>query len=185
MDTINYSNGNVNTVSIQDYDTKPQHFMSESGRVINTRFTPENESELHAILEHENNQRKQTPVGNLKEHIESLIDNRINEEAERICSQMSALSKPNSPDKALFMIRLSDEFTSLATSLDQDRLFNILPYEDKAFTQVNGKKGIFVTVTSNEVEKSSIKKKILDAEKQVVKQQKSTSKKSEKSMEVL
>jgi len=178
--TIHYANKDDKTISIQDYDEKRNYFMSENGWVTDIRFTPENESELDVILAHESNQRKQTPVGNFKEHIESLIDARINKEAERICSRINTLSEPNSPDKALFMVRLSDEFTSLASSKDQSRLFDILPYEDKAFSQIKGKKGIFVMLENKEVMKPSIKKKILDAEKEVNKHQKKISEKSKK-----
>lgn len=164
--TVSYEDMHDLVVSRKEFGTDRHKIMSESGNVKNIRFHPENENELATILEHEKKQREQTPVGNFKDHIKSLVDSRVKSETDRICSEIQGLTEPNSPNKTHFMVKLSDEFMCLASSKDQDRLFDALPYKTKNLTNIKGEKGILLTVTKDEIQKPSIRKQLADAAKQ-------------------
>ena len=77
--TIHYTDEPSKTVTRQTFDADRTKLMVESGNVTHLRFYPENDKELSAILECQQKQREQTPIGNFKEHIKSLPDNRANQ----------------------------------------------------------------------------------------------------------
>ena len=178
--TISYEDMHDVVVSRKEFDVDRHKLMSESGNVKNLRFHPENANEIATILEHEQNQREQTPVGNFKDHIKSLVDSRVKGEADRVCGEMQGLTEPNSPNKTHFMVKLSDEFMRLASSKDQSCLFDALPYKTKTLTNIKGEKGIFLTVTKDEIQKPSVRKQLAAAAKEAAKQQKTAPDKSAK-----
>lgn len=165
--TISYDDGRDTTVSRREYDDDRHHLMSESGNVTSIRFHPEDESVLASILRREQRQRDETPVGSLKAHVKTLVNNRINGEAERITAALKELSEPNSPSKTHFAVPLSHEFLYLASSSDQSRLLDALPFKGKALTGLKGEKGVFATVPKDELQKPSIRAQLAAAAKEV------------------
>ena len=149
--TISYQDGRDTTVSRREYDDDRHRLMSESGHVASVRFHPEDESVLASILRREQRQREETPREIFKPHIKKLVDNRVNNEAERVVSGLSELSEPNSPNKTHFAVPLSHEFMYLASSHDQERLIDALPFKNKFITGLKGEKGLFVTVGKDEI----------------------------------
>ena len=149
--TISYDDGRDTTVSRREYDEDRHRLMSESGRTTGVRFHPEDESVLASILQREQRQREETPKGNFKSHVKELADSRIKGETGRITAALDGLVEPNSPNKTHFMVPLSREFMQLASSNDQSRLFDALPYKSKIFSNIHGEKGVFVTVAKDEI----------------------------------
>lgn len=175
--TISYDDGRDTTVSRLEYDTDRQRLMSESGNVTKIRFHPKDDSELASILQKEQQQRENTPDGNFKAHIKKLANNRVNGEADRIVKSLSEMTEPNSPNKTHFAVPLSQEFMYLASSKDQDRLLDALPYKSKALTGLKGEKGIFATVSKDELQKKpSIRGQLAAAAKEAAAQPKNTDK---------
>ena len=74
----------------------------------------------------------------------------IDNEALRICRQMSALVEPNSPSGTHFMVPLSPDFCARASSKDTAALQKRLPYPSLALTSVEGRKGMFAVVDQEE-----------------------------------
>ena len=81
----------------------------------------------------------------------------VQKEVERVVAAFKELTEPNSPNKTHFAVPLSREFMYLASSRDQDRLFDALPYKTTAITGLKGEKGLFVTVAKDELLKQSEK----------------------------
>lgn len=71
-------------------------------------------------------------------------------EALRICRQMSALPEPNSPSSTHFMVQLSTDFCARASGKDTAALQKYLPYQSLALTSVDGRKGVFAVVDQDE-----------------------------------
>lgn len=71
-------------------------------------------------------------------------------EALRICRQMSALPEPNSPSSTHFMVQLSPDFCARASGKDTAALQKYLPYQSLALTSVDGRKGVFAVVDQDE-----------------------------------
>jgi hypothetical protein len=100
----------------------------------------------------------------------------IKTEAERIIAELAGLTDPNSPNKTHFMVKISHEFLYLASTKDQERLFNALPYKTRTIGNMKGEKGLFVTVTNDEIlkqrgkAKSSILGQLADAQKEAAAQ---------------
>lgn len=90
----------------------------------------------------------------------------VQAEAERIVAAFKELTEPNSPNKTHFAVPLSSEFLFLASSNDQDRLLDALPYKSKALTGLDGAKGIFATVPKDELQKPSIMGQLAAAKKE-------------------
>ena len=155
--TISYEDGREDTVTRRVFDDDRHRLMSESGNVTGLRFHPEDESVLANLLRREQRHRTETPKGNFKPHLKKLADNRVNTEAERVVAAFKELTEPNSPNKTHFAVPLSRDFMYLASSRDQDRLFDALPYKSKAITGLKGEKGLFVTVAKDELLKQSEK----------------------------
>lgn len=149
--TISYADGRDTTVSRREFDDDRHRLMSESGHVSGLRFHPEDESVLAAVLRREQRQRAETPKGNFKSHVKKLAENRVQAEAQRIVEAIGDISEPNSPNKTHFMVPLSHEFLFLASTKDHDRLFDALKYKTMNLTNITGEKGIFVTVTKDEI----------------------------------
>ena len=74
----------------------------------------------------------------------------IDNEALRICRQMSALPEPNSPNGTHFMVPLSPDFCARASSKDTAALQKRLPYPSLALTGMDGRKGVFAVVDQRE-----------------------------------
>ena len=74
----------------------------------------------------------------------------IDNEALRICRQMSALAEPNSPSGTHFMVPLSPDFCARASSKDTAALQKRLPYPSLALTGMDGRKGVFAVVDQKE-----------------------------------
>ena len=71
-------------------------------------------------------------------------------EALRICRQMSALPEPNSPSGTHFMVPLSPDFCARVSSKDTAALQKRLPYPSLALTGMDGRMGVFAVVDQEE-----------------------------------
>ena len=100
----------------------------------------------------------------------------IEKEAERIVAAINELPEPNSPNKTHFAVPLSREFMYLASSNDQSRLMDTLPYKSTALTGLKGEKGIFAIVAKDEIlkqrdaQKPSIRAQLAEATKEAAAQ---------------
>jgi len=126
--------------------------------------------------------------GNLNDIIDLSLSEKLNmpshvgqtayleKEAERIVAALNELSEPNSPNKTHFAVPLSREFMFLASSNDQSRLIDTLPYKSTALTGLKGEKGIFATVAKDEIlkqrdaQKPSIRAQLAEATKEAAAQ---------------
>ena len=139
-------------------------------RATNIRYEPEDESVLRGLLRREQTRCEQLKTGNFKIHIQSLTDNRIQAEAERIVSEFRGLTEPNSPNKTHYMVQLSRGFSNLSGSKEVDRLFDTLPYKSLSMSGLNGEKGIWLMVSKDEnrdqpvlPKKASVKNQLKEA----------------------
>jgi hypothetical protein len=122
------------------------------------------------LLCREQTRCEQLKTGNFKIHMQSLTDNRIQTEAERIVSAFRELTEPNSPNKTHYMVRLSHGFSVLSGSAEMDRLFDALPYKSLSMSGLNGEKGIWLMVSKDEnrdqpvlSKKASVKNQLKEA----------------------
>jgi hypothetical protein len=113
---------------------------------------------LQELLQEEKQRRAQLAPGNLKEHIEALREARIEQEAQRIASEMKGLTEPNSPNRTHFMVEVSPVFMMLASSRDTQRLSDLLPYKTLALSKISDRHGIFALVNQNEDRSKEIRK---------------------------
>lgn len=113
---------------------------------------------LQELLQEEKQRRAQLVPGDLKEHIEALREARIEQEAQRIASEMKGLTEPNSPNRTHFMVEVSPVFMMLASSRDTQRLSDLLPYKTLALSKISDRHGIFALVNQDEDRSKEIRK---------------------------
>jgi hypothetical protein len=139
-------------------------------RATNIRYEPEDESVLRGLMRREQTRCELLKTGNFKIHMQSLTDNRLQAEAERIVSGFRELTEPNSPNKTHYMVQLSRGFSNLSGSKEVDRLFDTLPYKSLSMSGLNGEKGIWLMVSKDEnrdqpvlSKKASVKNQLKEA----------------------
>lgn len=71
-------------------------------------------------------------------------------EATRILAKLQEPMKPNSPNGTHFMAQISPDFAERATSKHMDKLMDMLPFQSICFTGLDGRKGLFATITADE-----------------------------------
>lgn len=86
------------------------------------------------------------------EHLLSLplTKEDIKAEASKILSQFQDAREPNSPNGTHFVAQVSPDFLARAKDKDRDRLINMLPFGSLVLCSLDGRKGIFATITADE-----------------------------------
>ena len=74
----------------------------------------------------------------------------VQHEATRILAKLQEPMKPNSPNGTHFMAQISPDFAERATSKHMDKLMDMLPFQSICFTGLDGRKGLFATITADE-----------------------------------
>lgn len=74
----------------------------------------------------------------------------IKAEALNILSQFQNAREPNSPNGTHYAAQVSPDFWARAKDKDRDRLMNMLPFESLALSSLDGHKGIYATIKSDE-----------------------------------
>lgn len=74
----------------------------------------------------------------------------VQHEATRILAKLQEPMKPNSPSGTHFMAQISPDFAARATSKHMDKLMDMLPFQSICFTGLDGRKGLFATITADE-----------------------------------
>lgn len=74
----------------------------------------------------------------------------VQHEATRILAKLQEPMKPNSPSGTHFMAQISPDFAARATSKHVDKLMDMLPFQSICFTGLDGRKGVFATITADE-----------------------------------
>jgi hypothetical protein len=74
----------------------------------------------------------------------------VQHEATRILAKLQEPMKPNSPSGTHFMAQISPDFAARATSKHMDKLMDMLPFQSICFTGLDGRKGVFATITADE-----------------------------------
>lgn len=74
----------------------------------------------------------------------------IKVEASKILSQFQNAREPNSPNGTHFIAQVSPEFSMRATHKETERLMNMLPFDSLALCTLDGRKGIYATITADE-----------------------------------
>jgi len=163
---ITLDDGQTRQVGYEEYRNNPDVVRWAT----NIRYEPEDESVLRGLLRREQTRCEQLKTGNFKIHMQSLTDNRIQAEAERIVSEFRGLTEPNSPNKTHYMVQLSRGFSNLSGSKEIDRLFDTIPYKSLSMSGLNGEKGIWLMVSKDEnrdqpvlSKKASVKNQLKEA----------------------
>ena len=74
----------------------------------------------------------------------------IRAEALNILAQFQNFRQPNSPNRTHFMVEVTPLFMERAKPKDIDRLTAMLPFESLALTKIEGRKGIYATISQDE-----------------------------------
>lgn len=74
----------------------------------------------------------------------------IQAEAARILGRFQSEREPNSPSGTHFMVQVSQDFLLRASSKDQDKLFDMLPFSTLTFSGLNGRTGICALISKDE-----------------------------------
>ena len=87
-----------------------------------------------------------------REHLLSLplTKEDIKAEAAKILSQFQNAKEPNSPNGTHFIAQVSPDFLSRAKDKDRDRMMDMLPFDSLSLCTLEGRKGIYATITSDE-----------------------------------
>jgi hypothetical protein len=160
---ITLNGGETRQVPYDEYRDNPD----VARRATGIRYEPEDESVLMGLLNREKARREQLKIGNFKIHLQSLTDNRIQAEAERIVSEFRGLTEPNSPNKTHYMVQLSRGFAYLSGSREIDRLFDSIPYKSLSMSGLNGEKGIWLMVSKDENRDQTVRQKKASVKKQL------------------
>ena len=80
-----------------------------------------------------------------------LKETEIKAEAKHILKQLQSIPEPNSPDKAMFMAKISPEFNTRAKPEDFVKMVKMLPFSSTRLTTLPGQKGFFAVISSKEV----------------------------------
>ena len=86
------------------------------------------------------------------EHLLSLPLTRedIKAEAAKILSQFQNAKEPNSPNGTHFIAQVSPEFLARAKDKERERMMDMLPFNSLALCTLEGRKGIYATITADE-----------------------------------
>lgn len=82
----------------------------------------------------------------------------IKAEAEHIMKLFRDTPAPNSPDKTMFMAKISPEFHARAKPKDFVDMLKLLPFSDPRLTTLPGHKGFFAVIESDEVRNQPLRK---------------------------
>ena len=74
----------------------------------------------------------------------------IQREAHRILTRLQEAHEPNSPSRTHYMAQISPDFLLRASSKDQNKLFDMLPFRSLTFSGLNDRKGIFALIDKDE-----------------------------------
>lgn len=74
----------------------------------------------------------------------------IQQEASRILSKLQDPREPNSPNGTHFMAQISPDFLLRAGTKEQDKLFDMLPFDSLTFSGMKDRKGLFATISKDE-----------------------------------
>ena len=74
----------------------------------------------------------------------------IQQEATRILSKLQDAREPNSPNGTHFMAQISQDFLVRAGTKEQDKLFDLLPFDSLTFSGMKDRKGLFATISKDE-----------------------------------
>lgn len=92
------------------------------GKIVEIRHEADDESMVQGALKREHERREKLPKGRIDAHVQRLMNQRVQNEAERIVSAIQEQSEPNSPKQAHFMVSLSPYFIQIASTHDMDML---------------------------------------------------------------
>ncbi len=79
-----------------------------------------------------------------------LSKEEIHMEAARILSKLQDPREPNSPNGTHFMAQISPDFLLRAGTKEQDKLFDMLPFDSLTFSGMKDRKGLFATISKDE-----------------------------------
>ena len=103
-----------------------------------------------------------------------LTKDDIKAEALNILTQFQNAREPNSPGGTHYTARVSPDFLARAKDKERDRMTGMLPFESLALSTLEGRKGIYATISKDEnrfqklrLRKPSVLKKLHDAQEQV------------------
>lgn len=74
----------------------------------------------------------------------------IQQEAARLLERLQEPSQPNSPNGTHYMAQISQDFLLRAGTKEQDKLFEMLPFQSLAFSGMKDRKGLFATISKDE-----------------------------------
>lgn len=87
-----------------------------------------------------------------REHLlmQPLSKEEIHMEAARILGKLQDPREPNSPNGTHFMAQISLDFLLRAGTKEQDKLFDMLPFDSLTFSGIKDRKGEFAIISKNE-----------------------------------
>lgn len=93
------------------------------GSIKEVRNEAEDETVVQGAVRREHDRRQEMPKGYFAVHLQTLDEQRIQAEADRLSAALTDLKQPNSPDKEQFMAEISVYFLPLASQHDLNRLY--------------------------------------------------------------
>lgn len=74
----------------------------------------------------------------------------IQQEAARLLGRLQEPSQPNSPNGTHYMAQISQDFLLRAGTKEQDKLFDMLPFQSLTVSGMKDRKGLFATISKDE-----------------------------------
>ena len=74
----------------------------------------------------------------------------IQQEAARLLGRLQEPSQPNSPNGKHYMAQISQDFLLRAGTKEQDKLFDMLPFQSLTVSGMKDRKGLFATISKDE-----------------------------------
>lgn len=142
-----YENGSRELPKDYRFEAVPDR---EYGKFLRYEAVPHDPDALRELLRDESRKRELLAPGDFKAHIGKLSDEKVLIEAQRISTAFQALQAPNSPNGTHFMVEVSPYFECIASSREQDRLFDVLPYKSLFLSGMKDRRGVFALISSDE-----------------------------------
>lgn len=140
----------VRSFPFSEYNRNFSQIAAQYGSVGKQDYILKKPEPLERLLAERWAARSTAPVRNFPAHIRGLREQKVLREAERLLILLEGPPAPNSPDKTRYIAEVSPYFLKIADEKDKEKLSRLLPFQSLELTALEGKGGLYATISQSE-----------------------------------